>query len=135
MRPTNATISAKILSMLSDNENSVISPYGIAAVLSMAAEGASEECLSEILTTLGFESLDELRGSLTAALKAPCEAFKSENSITLMRGEKGVALTNNNISPGDHACEQQISVPRYFQCSVSDIAQNKNMFLSYRCCQ
>ena len=71
----------KLLSQLSNKENSVISPYGIAAVLAMAAEGANEDSLNEILTCLGFASLDELRSAVLVVIKNPCEAFKSENAL------------------------------------------------------
>lgn len=92
MATTNTSLAAKLLPVLSYTDNSVISPYGISTVLAMVAEGASEESLNEILVALGYESLDDLRESLTTTLEAPCEAFKSKNSITLMRGEKGAEL-------------------------------------------
>ena len=92
MATPNTSLATKLLPMLSYTDNSVISPYGISTVLAMVAEGASEESLNEILVALGYESLDELRESLTTTLEAPCEAFKSKNSITLMRGEKGAEL-------------------------------------------
>ena len=69
----------KLLSQLSNEENSVISPYGIATVLSMAAEGANESSLNEILKGLGFASLDELRAAVLHAIKNPSDAFKSES--------------------------------------------------------
>ena len=40
---------AKLLPLLSENCNSVICPYGIETVLSMVAEGASQESLEDIL--------------------------------------------------------------------------------------
>lgn len=83
---------AKLLPLLSDRENSVISPHGIVAVLAMAAEGASEESLRDILTALGFADMDELRKSVCAEPSALYEAFKSENALTLMKGRRGVEL-------------------------------------------
>ena len=92
----NKTIStefiANLMSQLSDKENEVISPYGIAAVLSMAAEGAGGNTLDEILSCLGFETLDELRLAVVDAIANPCNAFTSENSITLQKGNGSVEL-------------------------------------------
>ena len=88
----NLDFSARLLPLLSDTENSVISPYGIAAVLSMAAEGANEDSQREILSALGYYSLAELRTAVLAEMAHPCEAFKSENTLTLVKGKAGVEL-------------------------------------------
>ena len=88
----NINFSIRLLNLLSESDNSVISPYGIAAVLSMAAEGASDDSLDKILATLGFTNLDELRKSLRSVISEPCEAFTSDNSIMLMKGKSGVEL-------------------------------------------
>ena len=83
----NQTIStdfvANLLSQLSEKDNSVISPYGIAEVLSMAAEGANEDSLKEILTCLGFASLDELRSAVLDVIENPCAAFTPTLSASL----------------------------------------------------
>ena len=82
----------KLLTLLPDKDNSVISPYGITAVLAMAAEGASGNSLNEILTYLGFDTVDELRGAVVDAIKNPCDAFSSENVVTLRKGGDGAKL-------------------------------------------
>lgn len=87
---SNMAFSAKLLSVLSDQENSVISPHGIAAVLSMASAGASENCLREILTTLGFSCIEELQRSVCSATENLCGAFANENAITFV-GENSEA--------------------------------------------
>ena len=87
MSQTNIDFSTKLLSLLSDKENSVISPYGIATVLAMAAEGADRNSLDEILTCLGFSSLDELRTAVASVSSNPCDAFRSENAITFVKGK------------------------------------------------
>lgn len=82
----------RLLTLLSDKDNSVISPYGIAGVLAMAAEGASGNSLNEILTYLGFDTVDELRCAVVDAIKNPCDAFSSENVVTLRKGGDGAKL-------------------------------------------
>lgn len=82
----------RLLTLLSDKDNSVISPYGIAAVLAMAAEGASGNSLNEILTCLGFDTVDELRGAVVDFIKNPCDAFSSENVVTLRKGGDSAKL-------------------------------------------
>lgn len=93
---TNKTISAEfianLMSQLSDKDNVVISPYGIAAVLSMAAEGASGNTMDEILSCLGFDTMDELRTAMTDAVVNPSNAFTSENYVVLQRGKDKIAL-------------------------------------------
>lgn len=83
---------ANLLSQLPEKENSVISPYGIAAVLSMAAEGTGGSSLDEILSVLGFDSLDALRSAVVVTINNPCEAFKSENNMELQKGANDIAL-------------------------------------------
>lgn len=88
----NISFAAKILPVLSEKENSVICLHGIVAVLAMAAEGASEDSLKEILTALEFDSMDELRESMLAVKENPCSAFVSKNSLKLNRGEDNLEL-------------------------------------------
>ena len=92
----NKTISidfvARLLALLSDQDNSVMSPYGIAAVLSMVSEGASGNSLNEILACLSFDTIDELRNAIVDAIRNPCDAFSSGNAITLHKGGDGVEL-------------------------------------------
>lgn len=102
----------KLLSQLSNKENSVISPYGIAAVLAMAAEGANDDSLNEILTCLGFESLDELRSAVLDAIENPCAAFKSENSVEF-EGGGGAALREHF---------KQMLISRY----AADVSEKKS---------
>lgn len=78
------TFPAKLLSLLSKNDNSVICPYGIKTILSMVAEGASEDSLQEIINTLGFETLEELRKSVVVTQNEHSEAFSSENNLTVV---------------------------------------------------
>ena len=77
---------AKLLPLLSENCNSVICPYGIETVLSMVAEGASQESLEDILYALGFENLDELREAVLNVQDVRCKAFSSDNSLKLEKG-------------------------------------------------
>ena len=83
---------AKLMSQLSDKDNMVISPHGIAAVLSMVTEGASGNTLREILSCLGFDTQDELRTAVLDTITNPCDAFRSDNSIMLQTGKNNVAL-------------------------------------------
>lgn len=78
---TNFDFSIALLSLLPEDANSVISPHGIATVLSMAAEGASKDSLAEILAVLGYRDLDELRTKILAIAKEPSKAFSSENTV------------------------------------------------------
>ena len=89
---SNITFSTKFLPHLSNKNNSVISPYGIAAVLSMAAEGANKNSLDEILSCLGFNSFDELRSSVLDVSTDSCDAFKSGNSIMFVQGNENITL-------------------------------------------
>lgn len=82
----------KLLSQLSVQDNSVICPHGIAAVLSMAAEGAWGAGLNEILECLGFDTLEQLRNTVLDAIKNPCAAFTSENTVELQKGMEDLAL-------------------------------------------
>ena len=93
MRKTmNSEFVAKLLTLLSDKDNSVISPHGIATVLAMASEGANRDSLDEILECLGFPSIDELRKTVVDAISNPCDAFTSENTFTLVKGKDKVEL-------------------------------------------
>ena len=74
---------ANLLTQLSDKDNSVICPHGIAAVLSMVAEGTDGKNLREILTCLGFDSQAALRLAVLTTIKDPCAAFESKNAVTL----------------------------------------------------
>ncbi len=88
----NTAFITSLLTLLSDKDNSVISPHGIAIVLAMASEGANEDSLCEILKGLGFSSIDELRKAVVEAISNPCNAFTSENAITLVKGKDTVGL-------------------------------------------
>lgn len=93
MRKTmNSEFVTKLLTLLPDKDNSVISPRGIATVLAMASEGANEDSLFEILGCLGFSSIDELRKTMVDTIANPCDAFTSENAITLVKGKAAVGL-------------------------------------------
>ena len=81
-----------LLQLLDKEHNSVISPYGIATVLAMAAEGASDECLKEILSVFGFENLEELREKVLAVQADKGEAFVSDNSLKVKQGENRIEL-------------------------------------------
>jgi len=82
----------KLLTLLSENDNSVICPYGIATVLAMVAEGASEESLQEILTALGYENLEELRKVVLSVQDVRCSAFTSDNSLVVKQGKEKMEL-------------------------------------------
>ena len=87
--------SAKLLPLLSENCNSVICPYGIATVLSMVAEGASQESLDEILFVLGFEDMDELREAVLSVQAVSCSAFSIQNELVFEKGIKGLEILSN----------------------------------------
>ena len=82
----------KLLTLLSENDNSVICPYGIATVLAMVAEGASEESLQEILAALGYENLEELRKVVLSVQDVRCSAFTSDNSLVVKQGNEKMEL-------------------------------------------
>lgn len=86
---------SKLLPFLPKNTNSVICPYGIITVLSMAAEGASEESLQEILTALGFDTLQELHESVLAIQDYNCTAFSSDNSFMVKYDKDKTELLPN----------------------------------------
>ena len=88
----NLDFSIKLLSMLSEKTNSVICPYGIATILAMVAEGASEDSLQEILATLGYENLEELRKVMLSVQDVRCSAFASDNSLMVKQGDKKMEL-------------------------------------------
>ena len=79
----NNKIATNLIPLLSKQENSVMSPYGIKTVLSMAAEGASGESLKEILNVLGMGSLEELRKTVFSLQNDKAKAFTSDNNLKL----------------------------------------------------
>lgn len=91
----NLTFPVKLLPLLEGNDNKVICPYGIEAVLAMVAEGAREEALEQILYVLGFENLEELREAVLAVQDVRCSAFSSDNSLDLQKGEEKLELLPN----------------------------------------
>ena len=88
----NNKIATSLIPLLSKQENSVMSPYGIKTVLSMAAEGTSGESLNEILAVLGMESLDEVRRTVFSLQNDKAKAFTSVNNLKLCRGHEKLAL-------------------------------------------
>ena len=88
----NLTFPVKLLPLLESEDNKVICPYGIEAVLAMVAEGAREEALEQILYVLGFENLEELRKAVLAVQDVRCSAFASDNSLDLKKGEEKLEL-------------------------------------------
>ena len=88
----NLAFPVNLLSLLDNEHNSVISPYGIATVLAMAAEGSNDECLKEILSTVGFSSLEEMRKAVLDVHNENCGVFISDNSLELKQGDKIIEL-------------------------------------------
>ena len=88
-------LTERLIPFLSKEENTVMSPFGIKAVLSMIAEGASEESLNEILTVLGVENLDGVRKSIFAMQGDGCKAFSSNNSLNLKSGQENLHLIDD----------------------------------------
>ena len=86
---------AKLLPLLSEKDNSVICPYGIASVLTIAAEGANKDCLAQILQVLGFNSLEELRECVLAVQDVQYSTFSSDNGLVLQQGEEKQELLSN----------------------------------------
>ena len=89
---TNNLLAINLIPFLSNKENTVMSPIGIKTVLSMIAEGASKESLTEILTVLGIKNLDEIRRTVFTMQEGCCKAFSSENSLDLEKGQEGLEL-------------------------------------------
>ena len=92
---TNNLLAASLIPFLSKTENSVMSPLGIKTVLSMIAEGASEESLDEILSVLGIENLDEARKTIFAMQEDNNNAFSSKNSLNLKSGLENLQLDDD----------------------------------------
>lgn len=88
----NLGFATKFLPLLSEKDNSVICPYGIATVLAMVAEGANEESLQEILSALGYENFDELRKVVLSVQDVRCSAFTSDNSLVVKQGDEKIEL-------------------------------------------
>ena len=88
-------LTERLIPFLSKEENTVMSPFGIKAVLSMIAEGASEESLNEILAVLGVENLDGVRKSIFAMQEGGCKAFSSNNSLNLKSGRENLHLIDD----------------------------------------
>ena len=86
------TFPVKLLPLLNGEDNVVICPYGIKTVLSMVAEGASEESLQEILAALGYENLEELRKVVLSVQDVRCSAFTSDNSLVVNQGNEKMEL-------------------------------------------
>lgn len=91
----NNRIATSLIPLLPKKKNSVMSPYGIKAVLSMAAEGASGESLNEILSVLGMGSLDEVRKTVFALYNDKVKAFTIANSLKLCKGKEKLELQND----------------------------------------
>lgn len=88
----NNKIATSLIPLLSKQENSVMSPYGIKTVLSMAAEGTTGESLNEILAVLGMESIDELRQTVFSMQNDKTKAFASDNILRLCKGKEKLGL-------------------------------------------
>ena len=108
------TFPVKLLPLLEGEDNAVICPYGIEAVLAMVAEGAREEALEQILYVLGFENMEELREAVLAVQDVRCSAFTSDNSLDLKKGEENLELLPDF---------KQIMEERY-NASISESASN-----------
>ena len=78
----------KLLSLLPKDKNFMVSPLSLKAALALAANGASDNTLDEILNTLGYPDLVSFNEALQKALKAKSGetlVFETANSLWLNR--------------------------------------------------
>lgn len=78
----------KLLSLLPKDKNFMISPLSLKAALALAANGASDNTLDEILNTLGYPDLVSFNEAMQKALNAKSRetlVFETANSLWLNR--------------------------------------------------
>ena len=78
----------KLLSLLPKDKNFMVSPLSLKAALALAANGASDNTLDEILNTLGYPDLVSFNEAMKKALKAKSRetlVFETANSLWLNR--------------------------------------------------
>ena len=82
------TFEDKLISLLPHDKNFMISPLSLKAALALAANGASDNTLEEILNTLGYPDLVSFNEAMQKALKAKSGetlVFETANSLWLNR--------------------------------------------------
>ena len=78
----------KLLSLLPKDKNFMVSPLSLKAALALAANGASDNTLDEILNTLGYPDLVSFNEAMQKALNAKSRetlVFETANSLWLNR--------------------------------------------------
>ena len=78
----------KLISLLPKDKNFMVSPLSLKAALALAANGASDNTLDEILNTLGYPDLVSFNEAMQKALKAKSGetlVFETANSLWLNR--------------------------------------------------
>lgn len=78
----------KLISLLPKDKNFMVSPLSLKAALALAANGASDNTLDEILNTLGYPDLVSFNEAMQKALKAKSRetlVFETANSLWLNR--------------------------------------------------
>ena len=82
------TFEDKLISLLPKDKNFMVSPLSLKAALALAANGASDNTLDEILNTLGYPDLVSFNEAMQKALKAKSGetlVFETANSLWLNR--------------------------------------------------
>ena len=78
----------KLISLLPKDKNFMVSPLSLKAALALAANGASDNTLDEILNTLGYPDLVSFNEAMQKALNAKSRetlVFETANSLWLNR--------------------------------------------------
>lgn len=82
------TFEDKLISLLPKDKNFMVSPLSLKTALALAANGASDNTLDEILNTLGYPDLVAFNEAMQKALKAKSGetlVFETANSLWLNR--------------------------------------------------
>ncbi len=90
----------KLLSLLPKDKNFMVSPLSLKAALALAANGASDNTLDEILNTLGYPDLVSFNEAMQKALKAKSRetlVFETANSLWLNRDNMAFSFRKEYI--------------------------------------
>ena len=90
----------KLLSLLPKDKNFMVSPLSLKAALALAANGASDNTLDEILNTLGYPDLVSFNEAMQKALNANSRetlVFETANSLWLNRDNMAFSFRKEYI--------------------------------------
>lgn len=90
----------KLISLLPKDKNFMVSPLSLKAALALAANGASDNTLDEILNTLGYPDLVSFNEAMQKALKAKSGetlVFETANSLWLNRDNMAFSFRKEYI--------------------------------------